>query len=150
MRQRQRKRHRSRRHGCGSRSKSTEKKHRRLVKADKDKVSYIIGLSFGRQMKSEGIDLKADSFMKGFKDSLSGAKPAMSDEEMQQIMMSYQGELAAKKEAETKKIAEENKKRKTHSSRRTRRKRASRPCRAACSTRSSRKAAARSRRLTTR
>lgn len=81
-----------------------------LPKADMDKVSYIIGLSVGKDMKTQGVELNADQFVRGLKDSLSGVKPALSDAEMQQIIGQYRMELAAKREAELKRQAEENKK----------------------------------------
>lgn len=79
-------------------------------KVDMDKVSYIIGLSVGKEMKGQGIDLRTDAFLKGLNDSLSGTKPSLTDTEIQQILASFRAELAAKKEAETKKQGAENKK----------------------------------------
>jgi FKBP-type peptidyl-prolyl cis-trans isomerase FklB len=75
----------------------------------KDRVSYSIGVLVGRDMKNQGIDLNPDVFGKGFKDTLSGAAPAMTDEEMQKTMSEFRVQMAAKKQAEMKKIAEENK-----------------------------------------
>ncbi len=89
---------------------ATEKAEAPAPKVDKDKVSYMIGFSVGRQMKSQGIELNADPFLKGLNDSMSGAKAAMTDEEMQQITASLQVELAAKKAEEFKKLSAENKK----------------------------------------
>jgi len=80
------------------------------LKSDMGKVSYIIGLSVGKEMKSQGIDLRTDAFMKGLNDSLSGTKPTLTDAETQQIITGFRAELAAKKEAETKKQGAENRK----------------------------------------
>ncbi len=79
------------------------------VKADMDKVSYIIGLWFGKDMKNQEINLNTDAFLKGYKDTMSDAKPALSEEEIQQIMTVFRGELDAKKEAQVKKLFEESK-----------------------------------------
>ncbi|MGA2107246.1 MAG: FKBP-type peptidyl-prolyl cis-trans isomerase [Syntrophorhabdales bacterium] len=79
-------------------------------KADMDKVSYVIGLTVGREMKTQGVELKTDAFVKGLNDSLSGAKPSLTDAETQQIMASFRAELVAKQEAETKKQGAENRK----------------------------------------
>jgi len=79
-------------------------------KADMDKVSYVIGLTVGREMKSQGVELKTDAFMKGLNDSLSGAKPSLTDAETQQIMASFRAEIVAKQEAELKKQGAENRK----------------------------------------
>ncbi len=79
------------------------------LKTQKDKVSYIIGTIVARDMQSQGIDLNADLFMKGFRDVLSGAKPAISDQDAQETMSAFKNEMAAKQQAAMKKVAEENK-----------------------------------------
>ena len=80
------------------------------LKTQKDKVSYIIGTIVAKDMQSQGIDLNADLFVKGFRDVLSGAKPAISDKDAQETMNAFKKEMTAKKQAATKKVAEENKK----------------------------------------
>ena len=80
------------------------------LKTQKDKVSYIIGTIVARDMQSQGVDLNADLFVKGFRDVLSGAKPAISDKDAQETMSAFKNEMNAKTEATMKKAAEENKK----------------------------------------
>ena len=80
------------------------------LKTQKDKVSYIIGTIVARDMQRQGVDLDVDLFMKGLRDVLSGAKPAMSDQDVQETMNVFKNELTAKKQAATKKLVEENKK----------------------------------------
>lgn len=79
------------------------------VKADKNKVSYIIGMSVGRNIKSLGADLNTDEIVRGLKDTLSGAKIAITDEEAQAQMTAFGAELQAKQAADAKKAADENK-----------------------------------------
>ena len=79
------------------------------AQVDMDKASYSLGVLFGKDMKSQGVELKIEPFTKGFNDGMSGAKPAMSDEEMQQVMTALSTEVALKKEAQIKKAMEENK-----------------------------------------
>ncbi len=79
-------------------------------KADMDKVSYVIGLTVGREMKAQGVELKTDAFVKGLNDSLSGAKPSLTDAETREIMASFRAEIVAKQEAEMKKQGAENRK----------------------------------------
>jgi|WetSurMetagenome_2_1015567.scaffolds.fasta_scaffold95179_1 FKBP-type peptidyl-prolyl cis-trans isomerase FklB len=76
----------------------------------KEKVSYAIGMAFGRDTKTQGIELDPDIFIRGFKDTVSGAKPAMTDEEAQMAMTAFQSEMMVKKQEEMKKAGEENKK----------------------------------------
>ncbi len=80
------------------------------LKTQKDKVSYIVGTIVAKDMQSQGVDLNADLFVKGFMDVLSGAKPAISDKDAQETMTAFKNEMTAKKQAATEKVAEENKK----------------------------------------
>jgi FKBP-type peptidyl-prolyl cis-trans isomerase FklB len=79
------------------------------VKVDMDKVSYIIGMWFGKDMKTQGIELNAEPFLKGLKDSISGANSSLTEEETQQMMTAFRNELDAKKAEQTKKLSEESK-----------------------------------------
>jgi FKBP-type peptidyl-prolyl cis-trans isomerase FklB len=76
----------------------------------KDKVSYALGMLVGKDFKGQNIDLDTNVFMKGFNDSFSGAKPALTDEEMQKTMTEFQTEMKTKFEADRKAQAEKNKK----------------------------------------
>jgi FKBP-type peptidyl-prolyl cis-trans isomerase FklB len=78
-------------------------------KTQKEKVSYALGMAFGRNMKSQGIDLDPDVFIRAYKDTLSGTKPPMTDEEAQQTMSAFQTEMVAKQQEEVKKKGEEQK-----------------------------------------
>ena len=81
-----------------------------VLKTEKDKVSYIIGRSIGRDLKGQGIDVDADILLKGLKNALAGAQPAITDQDAQETMKVFGQEMTAKKQAETKKSAEVNKK----------------------------------------
>lgn len=71
------------------------------MKSDDQKLSYGIGLQFGQDMKQRGIELDANAFASGIKDGQSGAKPKISIEELQQIMMAKQQQMMAAREKET-------------------------------------------------
>ncbi len=79
-------------------------------KTPKDKVSYSIGLQTGRNMKRQSLDLNLDVFLRGIKDGLSDAKPALTDAEMQEVMTAFQKEMMAKMNENAKKVGEKNKK----------------------------------------
>jgi FKBP-type peptidyl-prolyl cis-trans isomerase FklB len=81
-----------------------------VFKTEKEKVSYIIGTSVGRDLKRQGIDVDGDVLVRGLKDALAGAQPAITDQDAQETMKVFRQEMTAKKQAETKKSAEENKK----------------------------------------
>lgn len=66
------------------------------LKDDKDKVSYSIGLNIGRSMKTEGLAINPDALAAAMKDVFSGAKPQLTDEEVQTVMQNFQKEMQAK------------------------------------------------------
>ncbi|MDD5711449.1 MAG: FKBP-type peptidyl-prolyl cis-trans isomerase [Smithellaceae bacterium] len=74
----------------------------------KDKVSYSIGLLMGKDFKSRSIDINTDLFVKGLKDAFSGAKPALTDEEVKKTMAEFQEEVKAKAEATWKAQSDKN------------------------------------------
>lgn len=80
------------------------------LKDEKDKVSYSIGLEIGSKLKSQSIDINADILASGVKDALSGSKPLMTEEEIQETMTAFQKEMMAKQAEKTKALAEKNKK----------------------------------------
>jgi FKBP-type peptidyl-prolyl cis-trans isomerase FklB len=77
---------------------------------DKEKLSYTLGVNTGKNIKQQAIDIDPDQFSKGMKDALSGAKPALTDEEMLQSIMALQKDMQEKQAAKMKGLAEENKK----------------------------------------
>ncbi|MGB2868787.1 MAG: FKBP-type peptidyl-prolyl cis-trans isomerase [Bacteroidota bacterium] len=76
----------------------------------KKKVSYSIGLDIGKNFKQQSVDVDADVLAKGLKDALSGAKPMLSDSEIEQTMQKFQAEMMGKQEESSRKVAEKNKK----------------------------------------
>lgn len=80
------------------------------LKTQKDKISYIIGLNIGMNMKRQSVDVDTGLLLKGLKDGLSGAKPAMSEDEMRAVMTSFNKEMKKKHDEEVKKVSEKNKK----------------------------------------
>jgi FKBP-type peptidyl-prolyl cis-trans isomerase FklB len=79
------------------------------LKSQKGKVSYSIGLDFGRNIKRQSIELDVDLLAKGIKDGISGVKPALTDNEMQQVLTAFQQEMMAKQAEVGRKLGEKNK-----------------------------------------
>ncbi len=52
-------------------------------KTVKDQASYSIGMNIGRQLKGDALDVNAAMVARGIVDALTGAKPALSNAEMQ-------------------------------------------------------------------
>src|SRR4051812_23149063 len=76
------------------------------LKDTKEKASYGIGLSIGRDMKTKGVDIDTDLLARGMKDALTGAKPLLTDQELQEAMVALQKEMMTRQVAAAKAIGE--------------------------------------------
>jgi FKBP-type peptidyl-prolyl cis-trans isomerase FklB len=71
-----------------------------VLKNQKDKVSYAVGLNIGRNLandlKKQLIDIDSNLLTRGIQDALAGAKPLLTDQEIQETMVAFQKEMMAK------------------------------------------------------
>ncbi len=81
-----------------------------VLKEQKDKESYSIGMSIGKTLKNQSVDVNPDALTQGIKDAISGRETLMTDKEMNEILMSLQKEMAAKQAERLKEVGEKNKK----------------------------------------
>ena len=81
-----------------------------VLKDQKDKVSYSIGMSIGKTLKGQSVDVNPDVLTQGIKDTLSGGETLLTDKEMNETLMSLQKEMAAKQAEHLKELGEKNKK----------------------------------------
>lgn len=77
------------------------------LKSQKDKVSYIIGMDIGTNLKKQSIDIDTNILVKGMKDALSGGKPLLTEQEIQETMVALQKEMMAKQTELAKKNKEQ-------------------------------------------
>jgi FKBP-type peptidyl-prolyl cis-trans isomerase FklB len=80
------------------------------LKNQKEKVSYIIGMDIGSNLKRQSIDVDPNILAKGVQDALSGAKPLLSNEEIQETMVAFQKEMMEKQKQRGEAFLSENKK----------------------------------------
>lgn len=80
------------------------------LKSQKDKVSYSIGANIGNSLKTLPVEVNVDLIMKGIRDRVSGAKPLMTDQEIQDTMAAFQKDVTAKYAEKMKAVGEKNKK----------------------------------------
>ena len=73
-------------------------------KTPKDKQSYAIGMDLGNQFRRMSVDVDPELLSKGLKDSLSGGKTLMTEEEVRAAISEIQAE-AKRKFAESRKAA---------------------------------------------
>jgi FKBP-type peptidyl-prolyl cis-trans isomerase FklB len=76
----------------------------------KDKISYAIGADLGGKLKSSSIDVDPNILTRALKDTLTGAKPAMTDDEIRATLSDLTKDLQQKQTAATKEKSEKNRK----------------------------------------
>ncbi|RJQ23104.1 MAG: FKBP-type peptidyl-prolyl cis-trans isomerase [Nitrospiraceae bacterium] len=81
-----------------------------VLKTQRDKVSYGIGMDIGNSLKKQSIDVDPDILSKGIKDMLSGKKPLMTEEEFRETMTNLNNEMMAKQMEQLKERGEKNRK----------------------------------------
>jgi FKBP-type peptidyl-prolyl cis-trans isomerase len=75
---------------------------------DAAKISYIMGVNIGSQMKADQFQLDSGAFLRGVEDMMAGKPPQLSDEEANAVVKSYQEKRQAAHEEERKKAATAN------------------------------------------
>lgn len=81
-----------------------------ILKTDKDKVNYAIGVNIIGSIKKQGVDIDLGLVIQGMKDAYSGGKLLLSDEEVRVGIDKYQTAVRQKQSVLRSKAAEDNKK----------------------------------------
>lgn len=81
-----------------------------VLKTDKDKASYAVGMGMGKRMHKDSVDLDPNILARGIKDGMSGGKTLMTDEEAQAAITTLNNDLRKKQEEAAKVKGEANKK----------------------------------------
>lgn len=79
-----------------------------LLKDEKDRISYSIGLSIGSNLKQQSIDVTIEPLMAGIKDALLNRDPMMTDQEIKSTMESFRNQMTAKMKQKKESEAAEN------------------------------------------
>lgn len=80
------------------------------LKTQQDKVSYVLGMNLGKQLKKNDVEINYDIYLKGLKDAVAGQNVLLTDQEAQKVMIQFQQELRAKQSAKSKIEGDQNKK----------------------------------------
>src|SRR5215831_5404125 len=78
------------------------------LKDQKEKASYSIGHELGSSLKKGNMDVNVDILTKGLRDGLSGAKSALTDEQIKETMTAFQKEMMEKQKQAEKEKGEKN------------------------------------------
>ncbi len=76
------------------------------LKNQKEKVSYILGMDIGKNLKTQSLDIDPDILARGVKDAFLGGKPLLTEQEILETMTLFQKEMMARQQA----LIEKNKK----------------------------------------
>ncbi|MBI3995983.1 MAG: FKBP-type peptidyl-prolyl cis-trans isomerase [Nitrospirae bacterium] len=79
-----------------------------VLKTQKDKVSYSIGLDIGTNFKKQSIEIDPDLLARGIRDAISDGKHLLSDEEIRAVMTAFQQEMQAKAATRVKELGDKN------------------------------------------
>ena len=81
-----------------------------LLKNEKDRTNYSIGVGVARNFQRQQIDIDAELVVKGMRDALSGGKLLMTEDELNKTLSAFQADMRQKQEKLWLAATEENKK----------------------------------------
>ena len=76
------------------------------LKSQKEKLSYIVGMDIGKNLRTQLIDVDPAILTRGIKDGLSGGKSVLTDQEVRDTLAAFQKDMIAKRQV----LAEKNRK----------------------------------------
>jgi FKBP-type peptidyl-prolyl cis-trans isomerase FklB len=96
--------------GCSNQEGQTTQEDAALETTDQ-KISYGMGLVLGQRMRNDLPDLKMDQFLQGFQHGNSGdeSQARLSQEEIQEALMTYQQQLQEQQASKVEELASKNK-----------------------------------------
>ena len=81
-----------------------------VLKDQKQKISYTMGMNMGNNWKAQSIEVDLDMLMLGIKDSMGGGKTLLTEQESREVIMAFQKELRTKQAEKRKVQGEQNQK----------------------------------------
>jgi len=80
-----------------------------VLKTEKDKLSYAIGMNIGNNLKKQSLELNPEIVSQGIRDSLIDGKTLMTEQEYRDTMTAFEREMKLKQVAQLKELTEKNK-----------------------------------------
>lgn len=80
------------------------------LKTLKDSASYSIGISIGKNMKKQDVDVDPAILASGLRDAIGDKKAILSDEDIQKVMNSFQADIMKKQQEKAVASSGDNKK----------------------------------------
>lgn len=82
----------------------------KVLENDQEKVSYSFGLVLGKRMQNDLPDLNVDVFMQGVKDAIENKAPLLNDEEVADVLSTFQRDMQQQQMEKVQEIADKNQK----------------------------------------
>lgn len=79
------------------------------LSSDTNKLSYVMGLNAGMNLKSHGVQVDPAIFLRGMQDAMNGTPPSMTPAQIEQTLKDFQKQMADKQQAMLKDMAVKNK-----------------------------------------
>jgi FKBP-type peptidyl-prolyl cis-trans isomerase len=79
------------------------------LKTPKDKASYAIGMNIGKSMHKDSVDIDLSILMRGIKDSITGGKTLLTDDEARAALTALQADMVKKMQQKGEMFLAENK-----------------------------------------
>jgi FKBP-type peptidyl-prolyl cis-trans isomerase FklB len=80
-----------------------------VLKTEKDKLSYAIGMNIGNNLKRQSLELNPEIVSQGIWDSLTDGKTLMTEQEYRDTMTAFEHEMKQKQVSQIKELSEKNK-----------------------------------------
>jgi FKBP-type peptidyl-prolyl cis-trans isomerase FklB len=80
-----------------------------VLKTEKDKLSYAIGMNIGNNLKRQALELNPEIVSQGIWDSLTDGKTLMTEQEYRDTMTAFEQKMKQKQVAQIKELSEKNK-----------------------------------------
>ena len=80
------------------------------LKTQKDKVSYAIGMSMGKNLQRDSAEIDPSMVQRGLKDMLAGGKTLLTEQEAQTVLTQFQADMRKQQEAKMQQAEQANKK----------------------------------------
>jgi FKBP-type peptidyl-prolyl cis-trans isomerase len=81
-----------------------------VLKSQKDKEAYAVGVDLAKNLRRQGIDMNADATARGLRDGLAGTTLLMTEVELRTALNTFQTELKQKRARTLASVAEDNRK----------------------------------------
>ena len=81
-----------------------------VLKDQKQKISYTMGMNMGNNWKAQGIEVDLDLLVRGVKDAMSGSPTLLTEQEAREVIMAFQKDIRAKQAEKRKLQGEQNQK----------------------------------------